>query len=123
MPARFSILFGSMLVAAFLPLTEAKAEAPKSVQDFVEACKNGHPSFLYCIGVANGVLATMGLVGTLQGKNADSRLPAHCAPNFVSNGQAIQAFQNWAQANPKAWQLDGQYGLMIAIEQTWPCKQ
>lgn len=47
---------------------------------------------------------------------------AICAPSNTSVGQTVQAFVNWAEANPKEWQEEEVTGAWQALHAAWSCK-
>lgn len=34
----------------------------------------------------------------------------------------IQAFMNWARAHPEKWNLTDFEGVVLALRESWPCK-
>jgi hypothetical protein len=113
----------AVLVVAMLIGLTARAEEHKGekiIGELLERCKNrsGDISQVadqsFCQGVITGVSRVMMLIGT--GKYA------MCIRSFTSYNQMIQAFINWAEANPTRWQDRGTYGVIHALRETWPCK-
>lgn len=39
----------------------------------------------------------------------------------VSNAAKVQAFVNWARANPQHWGLSAEFGISFALSDTFPC--
>jgi hypothetical protein len=35
---------------------------------------------------------------------------------------AVQAFKTWAEKHPEHRGVEGRFGVMVAISETWPCK-
>ena len=107
-------------VAIFLHGGQALAQerGPKTVQDLLRSCKqDGNDWFMYCAGMANGVIGTFIMVARTDGKGSV------CFPSpGITNGQIIQAFINWAEKNPTLWQWPGVSGMVLSTAKTWPCK-
>jgi len=39
-----------------------------------------------------------------------------------SHGAMIQAFINWAEKNPQQWATGKTAGVMLALQESWPCR-
>jgi hypothetical protein len=64
-------------------------------------------------------------IGGVLAYNCSSReegyLPLYAAEKPASLGAAIQAYINWAKANPDFWGEDAQDGVILALMETFPC--
>jgi hypothetical protein len=111
-----TLVFGFFL---FLTLGSQPAIAGQTttVSDMIAKCKapGGHIDVSHCIGAAEGVATLM----MMNAKVPDAwRM---CAKSFVSNGQVIQIFLNWAEKNPVKWQLPSGVGFALALAEAYPC--
>jgi hypothetical protein len=39
-----------------------------------------------------------------------------------SHGAMIQAFINWIEKNPQKWNTNKTAGVIMALQETWPCR-
>lgn len=105
----------------------AKAESKESyitVKQLYDYCltNEGEFGWAYCFGVVNGVSKSMELSGLNPSiKKANIKLTI-CYDTAVRLEAEVQAFKNWALQNPKLWYLTDAYGVMLALNQTWPCE-
>ena len=109
------------LVIAVLLSPSVKAaedEVPKTVQDFISACKEDSQWVGFCMGMIKGI--QFGLFANSREKTTGKfRI---CTPKVVSLGQYRQVFLNWANAHPKEWQYEATAGILIALVEAYPCK-
>jgi len=111
-------LIGAVVLAvALLGASGVKAEKdPKStIEALLKNCKQKDAApGLYCLGVIRGAAVTLA-----QSKDNEYKF---CPGGFVSYEQMRQVFINWADANPKHWQVEGVTGVIAILMDTWPCK-
>jgi hypothetical protein len=69
----------------------------------------------YCYGMAIGVM------GTLEPSKTENTFYKTCATSYYSGEQLSQIFLNWAEKNPKHWQLPAAYGFIVALMEAFPC--
>lgn len=110
----------SLLIAAIIALCTFAVNAvpAQTVQEMVGNCREPDqaPEKLFCIGQASGV---MGMLMVNAKEPISVRM---CATGFISNGQAIQIFLNWADRNPTKWQLPSSLGFAYSLREAYPCK-
>jgi len=93
-------------------------KSPDTVGEFLTQCQGkASVGAIHCIGVIRGIASI------LQANIGSNSLYKMCITGFTSFGQMRQAFINWAKANPKDWQIEGDVGITVALMQTWPCKK
>ena len=85
----------------------------QTIADFVSGCEKEPYNKIYCTGVLRGVASMMTLF--------DKTCMPETGARAVSNAQLRQVFLNWAKANPKKWHERGEWGMVLAFTQTWPC--
>lgn len=76
---------------------------------------------MYCVGVVAG--ASVALTANCKYSKAEWR---HKIPTSVGPptwGAGVQAFVNWARANPQKWGIPGELGVMYALAGAFPCSQ
>ena len=115
----------SLVMAAFLipAVTARPAMAIETVGSMLPHCEDaldpnatGSRIFQgYCMGVVRAVIELAELNCAL-GQEPAAVTGGH------STGAAIQAFVNWARANPSDWELSPVMGVMIAVRSTFPCE-
>jgi hypothetical protein len=117
-------IFMAMVVLAFASIRPCIA-ADDSVQDLYDLCRSQDEvtKFPFCVAYIAGVGETMQLLGRLVAKNPElaPKLAPFAICKYPSNGAMIQAFKNWAEANPQKWATAKISGVMIALDNTWPC--
>jgi hypothetical protein len=123
---KVNTLFGAgALLGVAMTATPMKAEKVYTVQELYEECKSEN---VFCAGFVEGVMGVMGMVGGLaaNAKTAEDRQlmlgMAVCTHGHTTLGDAVQAFENWVPKHPKHGSDDGLLGVMMAIQETWPCK-
>jgi hypothetical protein len=104
-----------------LDLAALQANDPhKSIQFLYAACTAADPQRqMFCLGFIGAMSEHMWLLG---GDHSTTRGLAICANSPVSYGAAVQTFKNWAEKHTEAWSLDMMYGVILALQETWPCK-
>ena len=99
----------------------AEQKGRYTVQDMIGHCANNEKSAAgnvfqgYCFGMSTGVLAVLIV------NSADNSVNKACVKSFTSAEQVAQIFLNWADKNPKHWQVDAWLGFMAAITDAYPC--
>jgi Rap1a immunity proteins len=108
----------------------AGAEEPltRTVQDLYSDCKS--ESAVREISCMRFLQGAGEIMMTASIAVADKDLPivvrrtfrtiALCT-NAITGGQLKQAFINWAEKNPKDWQLTEEEGAQSALTETWRC--
>jgi anti-sigma-K factor RskA len=101
-------------------LSALQAKEPTaSVQALYEDCIAADSRRqMLCAGYVSAMSDHMWLLG---GDNT-TRTFGTCVNTPVSYGAAVQTFKNWAQKHPEKWSLDRMYGVIWALQETWPCK-
>ena len=112
-------LFGANIVASQEALSW-------TVQQVLYSCESAGTATSYedvfetgsCLGLVRGV-------GQMLAYNCSS-LENGYHPLFIAEaphslGAAVQAFTNWARANPDAWGEDATDGIILALMQAFPC--
>ena len=111
------LIGAAVLAVALLGTAGVKAEKdPNStIEALLKNCKQKDKApGLYCLGVIRGAAEV--LAGS---KDKEYKI---CTGGFVSYEQMRQIFINWADANPKHWQVGGVTGVVHVLTDTWPCK-
>jgi hypothetical protein len=106
-------------------LAEGLAQEPPTVQQLYEDCKD-QTRELHCVGVISGVSGMMRLIASLanRAETAEDRqlMLGLAACGDWTDQTAVQAFKNWAEKHPEHRGVEGRFGVMVAISETWPCK-
>lgn len=100
-----------------------------TIQGVLTLCKGDAGSELQCLYFLKGSSSVFEMLGTLQesanAPQARKEVLASfglCGQGMVTLGQIKQVFINWAEKNPRDWQLPATYGVWIAVREAWPCK-
>lgn len=115
-------------LALDLSASPAGAADVPTVQAMLDACHDpeASPGWMYCAGVLEGAMDPMEIAGELLLRGIDTnknlRMIAMCpGPKGVTGAAMIQAFENWAAANPQDWNWAAPSGALAALGSTWPC--
>lgn len=116
-----AITVAAIFVAGLVPASAAESF---SVQSLYVNCREPQGSALWalCMGYVSGVGSLMEIIGTTQTKSPPLNLPGWGICGKPTNGAMLQAFINWAQANPKYWNTPQLLGVAMALGKTWPCQ-
>lgn len=95
-----------------------------SVQDLLHDCEATPEQDAFGSGVCVGLI--MGLEAVMETNCAliadGVAVPEHLAASDVpSVGAGMQAFENWAKANPRAWGVYAPLGAARSLAETFPC--
>lgn len=114
--------FGAVVTLCGAPRVSFAAAPWDTVQDLYEHCQASTTSYLYtdCLAFISGVGSAMNVTGQFASEGA-MYATSICSKEGITNGALVQAFKNWAAANPSKWTMDGGQGVMIALVETWPC--
>lgn len=97
----------------------------KNVQAQLNECKDTESGlYAVCLGEIAGISSVMLLnAGILKGAGiGKTKVPVMCTVGqSPSYGAMIQVFINWAERHPEHWDMSPQIGIMLALEDTWPC--
>ena len=105
--------------AANLAALQAKDPAT-SVQALYEDCTAADSRRqMLCSGYISAMSDHMWLLG---GDNTTRTLLGACVDTPVTYGATVQTFKNWAQKHPEKWGFDRMYGVIWALQESWPCK-
>jgi ABC-type sugar transport system substrate-binding protein len=117
----------ALLGVAAVPISvkaEDPARKPFTVQQVYQDCKDPGNQLL-CVGVISGVTSMMRLIASLSNRaeTAEDRqlMLGLAACGDWTDTTAVQAFKNWAEKHPEHSDLDGRFGVMVAMTETWPC--
>jgi len=80
-------------------------------------CKSDNP---YCTGYIAGVADTLAPLSELGGPIPSNSLASFC-PRQMNLGQAILAFQKFAQSNPEGLQINAAQFVGDALHASFPC--
>jgi Rap1a immunity proteins len=122
-------LRAAILAGLLFPFSAASQKARMDVQALHQLCKLDQD---LCLGYVSGVGDHMLLTGAflrnqLKGlKEEDRELLtglAACLPpkTPTSSGAMVQAFINWAEKHPENWKMYMHPGVILALNETWPC--
>jgi Rap1a immunity proteins len=111
-----------MILTAFI--SQAWAADIFSVQALYENCKapDRSPRNALCLGYISGVGNVMQYVGSVSRKHPDENYNPLAICGEITNGAMVQAFENWAQKNPREWTSPQSIWVMAALGETWPCR-
>ena len=111
------IILAVILAVALLGAQGAKAKPayPNSVQELLSACeeKDSPIFFGYCVGATHAIYKGFAY-GYVYGHRA-------CLPDFVTSGQLIQVFINYAKLIPKYWHEQALQFVATSFAVAWPC--
>lgn len=123
---------GLAILAAPAAWARHEAQHPPSVEEMVRPCEaalsgetTGDPEMdefaAYCFGVAHGVSVVMIHNCSYAGS---SSLPAQGLASAMapSSTAAVQAWVNWARANPAKWGDDFSWSFLPVMEEAFPCE-
>jgi hypothetical protein len=90
----------------------------QSVQALLDMCKSSTASVqsAACVGYIAGIGDMMQMLGV--DKEQDGTFAICAKPSY---GAMVQAYINWAEANPKEWGTNRLFGVMLALKQNWTC--
>jgi hypothetical protein len=122
------LLLGAALLGVTGALASVHAEdlaqKPPTVQQPYEDCKDQIKQ-LHCVGVVSGVSGMMRLAASIanRAETAEDRqlILGLAACGIWTDRTAVQAFKNWAENHPAHGSLEDGFGVMIAMNETWPC--
>src|SRR5262245_46587890 len=80
-----------------------------------DASPNGQLGRLACVAYIAGVGDTLQVQG-----DGGAKIMSICAK--PSYGAMVQAFVNWAEANPREWGKNRLVGVVVALSKNWPCR-
>lgn len=96
------------------------AQKIQTVQELLDDCESPGLAEMFCLGVVAGASAVLG--ANCAAAVADGGATNHFRAEHVGTfGAGQQAFINWARANPARWGQPGVFGMILALEQTFPC--
>lgn len=102
--------------------SQSDAISPTSVEFLLRACKSSDfGNHAYCLGEITGEAAVMEQVGLSATGALRQRLGMCVAAPFPSGDAEVQAFVNWANANPPLWGQNAAAGVVVALSMGWPC--
>ena len=112
------IILAVILAVALLRAQRAKAKPayPNSLQELLSACeeKDSQIPFGYCVGATHAIYKGFAY-GRVYGNRA-------CLPDFVTSGQLIQVFINFAKSRPDIWLQQALQHVAWSFALAWPCK-
>lgn len=101
---------------------------PQNVQQLLTWCEApiegdalSSTESLWCTAYVSGISEYMTGLGLVTALGSVRNSIATCPEVGTTLGAGIQAFINWAKANPKDWTYDPALGVSVALRQTWPC--
>lgn len=112
------------LAIAFGTGGPAVAEGP-TVRDMLPYCEgglSGQQSWMvgFCVGTVSGVSAILTVNCVTDAPSMPPHLKMEPGP---TNEAKLQAFVNWARANPDNWDYDFATGVVAALSGVWPCQK
>ena len=106
------LIYALLITGTVLGSTEKAYSV--DVRKLLSWCGSGYDSVKhaynhgYCAGMMRGVFDTLAVTAQV------------C--EIPTTGAVRQAFINWAKANSSEGKLDGAFGVLVAIVETWPCE-
>jgi hypothetical protein len=120
------VLLALLIAPCTVAITQAAAPVPdtSTVHGLYKACTDPPPGALqlYCIGYIGGVADMMMVAKADANKTHSPSGLAYCSEAPITREQTIQAFKNFHDQHPEYWNLQSIVGIMVALQQTWPCK-
>src|SRR5262252_1046129 len=94
----------------------------QTVHGLYRICSNpSHVQQSYCFGFVAGVAAAMhASTALLEGRGIHAKLN-WCATDSPTHEEKVQAFKNWHNRHPELWQDAPEFGVIAALQATWPC--
>jgi hypothetical protein len=122
------LLYTSVLLYSLTSAVSGAADEMKTVQSLYGLCKSEPSSheYTFCIAYIGAIGDFMHFVDQLA-KIEPSSKPTNPLFSFAlcaapSHGAMIQAFINWAETNPQKWTTNKTAGVIMALQEPWPCK-
>jgi hypothetical protein len=113
-----------LMIASIAYADDATPERGSTVQDLYNACKSSNAvAKVICEQYIAGIMDVMSLVGGVDTGKVSSRMGMCVGDAYVSYQAARQVFINWAEKHPKLWNKERDFGVMIALRETWPCPE
>jgi hypothetical protein len=107
-----------LLTTLALKASTATANAEDIVQQLYSMCRlpTSDPHSAYCAGLIAGI-------GVLMWSLEPTHRFAMCADGSLSpSPEAMrQAFLNWAEKHPQDWKMHQTRGVLLALQDAWPC--
>jgi Rap1a immunity proteins len=99
--------------------TSSDVDPAMTVQALYTKCmSNAALDQMFCAGFFTAALDD----ATVMGASASTQAYGMCPKTSVTVGAAAQAFKNWAQKHPEYWSQVRYLGVLLALQETWPCK-
>lgn len=111
----------ALAMMVIVPPAWSQSNNPITVEEMRTSCNDGGFGEAACVGILLGVAVVLKTNAEPRANPEGRPGFSMCADDFVSSEQMKQVFLNWANANPKHWQLHGPYGAMFALSQVFPC--
>jgi hypothetical protein len=91
-----------------------------SVQALYSKCTSTDVhQLMFCAGYFNATIDNM----MVTGSDSSTQAFGICTNGTISDGAAMQAFKNWAQKHPEMWGMVRIMGVVLAMQEVWPCKK
>jgi hypothetical protein len=103
--------------------TSSFAQDPaQDVQTMLNDCESDKAfGYAACLGTVRGTSAVMQLNCSLYRDGAGTVTALAADSSEATYGAMVQAFINWARANPAKWGTRGEVGIITALRETFPC--
>ena len=117
MKRKFLFIF---FVGIFLALTSSNVIAidKRSVLDFQGYCAEKHALYPYCSGIVEGLFYILEV-----NSRSDAKIQICFPKGGVQLGEGVNAFVEWAKANPHHAEKPGVWGIATALLSEWPCTE
>jgi hypothetical protein len=114
-------IFMAMVVVAFALVRPCFAAT--DVQSLYDLCKSEDDTAKYpfCVAYIAGVGDMMQALGVHPALDRNSEFAPFAICAKPSYAAMVEAFLNWAKANPQEWGTNRIFGVMLALDQNWPC--
>jgi hypothetical protein len=114
----------SLLAAAILTFAVPSANADdRTVQWLYESCQmKDSDRYGICVGYIAGIGDLMFAFGANARQSQDINVSAFSICGNASYAARVQAFVNWAKANPQKWSDPYLFGVAEALRLNWPCR-
>lgn len=120
--AAAGLVIAVLVLTATTP-TKGDDQDLRSTETLLGFCKQqlAFPGHSFCLGYVSGIAGMMEEFSVKTTGAVRQRYGMCVSSPYPSANAEVQAFINWAEKNPRAWGLDMQAGVILALSDTWPC--
>lgn len=112
------LMFGASLVFSTVCKSEEDLGSIGTLKKYCRETLKNKPDNLFLSGICLGKIG--GFMSAYNMLQTDQELKV-CAPDNVHMEQYVAIFVHWAERNPKMWNENFGYGLVLAFTEAFPC--